>query len=91
MNDEIEVHGRAHFAEVAEVLETPTEYVFAVIEEDGGLFCFWTPDWASGDETIWSVWLKPDADGILQLDSVKRPHPGMWERIKKEIEEGGKP
>lgn len=82
-----EWHDRTAFAEIAEALETNTQYIFAARLEKGRWFILYTPNYEDGDATMYSAWLKRDTEGILRLDAVKRAHPGMSERIEQALTE----
>lgn len=79
--------GRSDFAEIAEALGVTTDAIFAARRSDNKrVFVLYTPD--PNEELIWSVFLKRDASGVFVQDRVPIKHPGMWDRIKQQIEEG---
>lgn len=76
----IEWKRRAEFAEIAEVIGISTELIFAARPYSERIFVLYTPDYPE-DPTIWVNYLKRDSFGVLQLDSVAKPQPGLYERL----------
>jgi hypothetical protein len=72
--------------EVAEVLGTTTDLVMAVtVPPRSKLVCvFYTPGYP-GDETVWAAVLERGPDNIL-VERSREPQPGMWERMKAELD-----
>lgn len=93
MKPQVEWKNAHEMAEFAEVLGITTEMIMAVnmtsdqTQKQLEYLVLYTPDWP-GDETIWSVFMRRDGDGILRLSSVKTKRAGLWEKIKDSIEDG---
>ena len=87
MEAHIEFRQSPDFAEAAEALGINTDRIFAMRPGDTNVLVLYTPNYDDGDSTIWSVWLKRDAHGVLVHDSVAVPLEGLWERIEEGLEE----
>jgi hypothetical protein len=71
-------------AAAAEALGVTTDWIMAVAPDaDGEVLVLFSPD-GPEDETLWSAWLVPDADGILhERERVRRP--GMLDKIMTDL------
>jgi hypothetical protein len=74
------------FAEVAEALGVPTTSVLAVTTQDGLWLVFYNQE-GDPEDLLSSVMLQRGQDGILFMASTPSVHPGLWDRIKRGIEE----
>ena len=81
MNRMIEWKNAPDFHEFAEALAIETSQILAVnFGDDPGTdyLVLYTPE---NDPTIWTAYVSRDSDGVLQLTSVRKPRPGLREKL----------
>ena len=85
--DRVEWHDRVDFAEIADAIGVDTTRIMAVRNPAADeVFVLFTPT-DDDPPRIFSTELRRDRDGVLRDVGAWLERPGLWEQIKRSVEE----